>query len=361
MVYRRHTMKAKAHRTRASKFQLELPLGRQGTAHDLAYYIGMCKVFAARHKRWPTVDASREEFRAARVQDYDGQRIDRELRFPAPELEADPEYRALRERCLLDGLSEGVTLEALDPRYRTVLSEGAIASLFDAIALPVKAGPDAVRYATGLPAHGQDELTLRIGQGIRARALAAAGFDADDPRMLARSFAVRVQANEELKSVIERIGVHRPAAGGRLADHYLLDAGEDGRLTVRYQVLAGGRYAGRFDLGRLAERLAAVYAADPELARLREDAARDAPAPPVLSAAAPAPGSVDELREQLAMLEREGKSLKLPIQQLGRFAEIRRLLEKAGGEYRPREQRFDFEDGIDPAEVLARLLKGDAS
>ena len=350
-------MKPKAHRTQVSTSQLELPLGGPGAVHDLGYYIGVCKVFAAYHKRWPTADASREEFRAARVRDVDGRRIERELRFPAPALEADPDYQALRERCLLDGMPDGVSLEALDPRYRTVLSDSGIADLFASIVLPLRAGPDAVRYATGLPAHAVDELTLRIGQGIAIQALGAAGYDPQDPRVLARSFAVRVRANDELKSVIDRIGIHRPAAGLRLADHYLLDAGEDGRLTVRYQLLAGGRYAGRFDLGQLGAKLAAVYAADPELAQLR--GAAGMPATPAIPAT-PAPGSIEELREQLAMLQPEGRSLKLPIQALSRFADIRRLLEKAGADYRATAQRFDFEEGVIPADVVGRLLRDGA-
>ena len=350
-------MKPKAHRTQVSTSQLEQPLGKSGEVHDLAYYIGLGKVFAAWHKRWPTADASREEFRAARVKDVDGRRIERELRYPAPALETDPEYQALRERCLLDGMGEGVSLEALDPRYRTVLSESGIADLFASIALPVKAGPDTVRYATGLPVHAADELTLRIGQGIAAQALAAAGFDAHDPRVLARSFSVRVRANEELKSVIDRIGIHRPALDARLADHYLLDAGEDGRLTVRYQLLAGGRYAGRFDVKQLSAKLASVYALNPELAQLR---GAETPDMPVIETA-PAPGSIEELREQLAALQPEGQSLKLPIQALSRFDEIRRLLEKAGGDYRPTRQQFDFEEYIDPADVLRQLLKSGAS
>lgn len=351
-------MKPKAHRTQVSANQLELPLGRPGAVHDLAYYIGICKVYAARHKHWPTADASREEFRAARVRDMDGRRIERELRYPAPELEADPEYRALRERCLADGMGEGVSLEALDPRYRTVLLETGIAGLFASISLPLKAAPDAVRYATGLPAHAPDELTLRVGQGIAVRALEAAGFDSQDPRVLARSFSVRVQANDELKSVIDRIGIHRASLNARLADHYLLDAGEDGRLTVRYQLLAGGRYAGRFDVKQLSDKLAAVYAADPILAELR--GAEPVAVPTPATAAAPDPGSIEELREQLAMLEPEGQSLKLPIQALSRSADIRRVLEKAGGDYRASGQRFDFEEGIDPAEVIGRLLRDGA-
>jgi hypothetical protein len=75
-------------------------------------------------------------------------------------------------------------------------------------------------------------------------------------------------------------------------------------------------------------------------------------------ATASAPGSAGELRAQLATLAAEKQSLRLPIQELSRFAEIRRLLEKVGGVYAAKGQRFDFEEGIDPAEVLARLISG---
>lgn len=348
------------HRTKTATSQLELPLGRQSASHDLAYYIGMGKVFAAYHKRWPTEDSTREEFRAARVQDYDGQRIERELRFPGPDLEADPAYQALRERCLLDGAGEGVSLAALDPRYRTVLQQADIDGLFDTITLPGRAGAGAVRYATGVPAHGPEELTLQLGEALRARSLGRAGLDADDPRVLAHGFSVRVRAGGLLKGFIERIDGAHPLPGERLADHTLLEAGDDGRLTLKYQLRAGSRYAGRFDVDQLAARLAAIYAADPQLAQLRGSPTPGKPEAPAIPAA-PEPNSMAELREQLAMLEPDGRGLTLPIQELSRFADIRRALEKEGVLYDTKAQRFDFEEGVDPAMVLKRLLDGGAS
>jgi hypothetical protein len=351
-------MRRKANPAQAGTSQLELPLGQQETARDLPYYIGLGKLFAAYHKRWPTAESTREEFRAARVPDYDGQRIDRELRFPAPELEADPAYQALRERCLADGAADGVGLAALDPRYRSVLDEDSIAALFDAIALPRADDPGAVRYATGVPAHGPGELTLHIGDTLRAQALRDAGFDPEDPRVLAAAFSVRVQATEELKDFIARAGGRGPAAG-HLADDYLLEAGDDGRLYLKFQLLSGRRYAGSFDAGRLTRQLAAVYRADPLLAGLADAALPDQPAAPELPAT-PAPHSDEELREQLAALEPEGSSLKLPIQELSRFADIRRALERAGAVFSTHGQRFDFEEGVDPALVRARLLSGGA-
>jgi len=348
------------HRTKIATSQLELPLGRQAASHDLAYYIGMGKVFAAYHKRWPTGESTREEFRAARVPDYDGQRIDRELRFPGPDLEADPAYRALRERCLLDGAREGVSLAALDPRYRTVLRQADVDELFDTIALPGRAQAGAVRYATGVAAHGPQELTLQLGEALRARALKRAGLDADDPRVLAHGFSVRVQAGEALKGFIERIDGAHALPGERLADHYLLDAGDDGRLSLGYQLRAGGRYAGSFDVDRLIGTLAALYAADPQLAQLRHSRAPGKPAAPAIPAA-PEPDSIAELREQLAALVPDGQGLTLPIQALSRFADIRRLLEKEGALYDTKAQRFEFDEDVDPAAVLRRLLGGGAS
>lgn len=355
-------MKRQANPAPARTAQLELPLGRQGAVRDLSYYIGLGKVFATYHKRWPTLESTREEFRAARVPDYDGQRIDRELRHPAPDLEADPAYAALRERCLADGMPEGVNLATLDPRYRTVLDEGAIAALFDSIVLPRPGDPGEVRYATGVPAHGPAELTLHVGDAIRAQALRRAGLDPADTRMLAAGFSVRVQASEALKDFIDRIGqagMHG-AADAHLADDYLLDASDGGRLYLRFQLLSGRRYAGRFAVEDLVRTLAGVYRADPVLAELRTATPPQAvPAAPVL-AAAPAPDSDEELREQLAALEPQGSSLLLPIQALSRFADIRRALERAGGLYVVQRQRFDFDEDVDPADVVARLLSGGA-
>lgn len=248
--------------------QLALPFVQPGTLRNLAYYIGMCNVFAAYHKRWPASDSTREEFRAARVPEYDGQRIDRELRFPGPELEADPDYQALRERCLADG-TDSVGIAALEPRYRETLQDADTASLFDTITLPGQAGPGTVRYATGLPAHAHDELTLRPGPAVRAQALVLAGLDPDDALVRAKAFSVRVQATGELAGFMERIGMPAPPPPEQLADLYLLEADDHGRLYLRYQILEGSRYAGRFDVQRLTEKLASAYTASPDLARLR--------------------------------------------------------------------------------------------
>jgi hypothetical protein len=349
-------MGRKSNRTEVSQPQLALPFVQEEAGRDLSYYVGLCKVFAAYHKRWPTEASTREEFRAARISHYDGQRINRELRYPGPALEADPAYRELQERCRAEGLANGVDLNALDPRYRTVLDERDIANLFDTMMLPGRTGPGAVRYATGVAAHGPGELTLRLGEAVRARALKDAGFDPNDVRVHAHGFSVRVRATDELKTIIDRIGVRHPSAHERLADLYLLEASDQGRLYIKYQVLTGRRYAGRFDVDGLVRKLASVYAADPDLAAVHAAGHPDGQASAPVRAA-PARHADEELHEQIAMLEPEGRSLKLPIQQLSRFADIRRALEKMGGIYRANAQRFDFEDD-DPASVVDRLING---
>lgn len=262
-------MTPKPKRAKASTSQLDLPFVQPDTLRNLGYYLGICKAFAAYHKRWPIPGSTREEFRAARVPEYDGTRLERELRFPGPALETDPAYQALRERCLADDPHAEVSISALYPGYRETLQDEDVATLFDTITLPGNAGPGAVRYATGQPAHAHDELSLRLGAAVRAQALALAALDPDDPMVRAKAFSVRVRATGELTSFMERIGMPLPPPPEGLADHYLLEADDQGRLTIRYQLREGSRYAGRFDVQRLTEQLASAYAASPELARLR--------------------------------------------------------------------------------------------
>jgi hypothetical protein len=349
-------MKRKAGHARVMQPQLTLPFAQEGETRDLSYYIGICKIFAAYHKRWPTGSSTREEFRAARVPHYDGNRINRELRFAGPDLEADPAYRALRERCVDEGVANGVDVDTLDPRYRVTLQQADIAKLFDTIVLPGRARAGEVRYATGAAAHGSRDLTLRLGESIRTRALRSARLAPDDPLVVTRSFSMRVRASDELRAIIDRIGVWHPSAHERLADLYLLEADDQGHLAIRYQLLAGGRYVGTFDVDQLVCKLASVYAADPELVALRVP--ESGSLTPQNTPVTPAPSGDGELREQLAMLEPDGKSLNMPIQQLSRFADIRRILERAGALYHINGQRFDFEDGVDPATILERLING---
>jgi hypothetical protein len=346
-------MTRKPSQRRADTPQLGLPFVQQGPAHDLAHYIGICTVFASYHKRWPTKASTREAFRAARILGYDGRRIDRELRYPGRELEADPAYQALRDRCRAEGKADGVDLAMLDPRCRSVLQDEAIEDVLDSLALPGQAAPGTVRYATGMAAHAPGELTLDCGEAIRTRAAQAARLDPLDPAVLRLLFTVRVRANDALKAFIDRTGMTYRAADGPLADHYRLEADDDGLLHIRYRLLAGGRYAGRFDVGRLTARLAAALAARPDLAR--EKGQPDEAPPPAVFRPDGTDGD-DELRRQLRMLTPEGASLKLPIQALSRLPDIRRAVEQAGGVYRPRRQQFDFAGDIAAADVLARLL-----
>lgn len=332
--------------------QLGLPFVQGGPGHDLSYYIGICTVFASYHKRWPTLEATREEFRAARILGYDGRRLAREVRFPGPELEADPAYQALRDRCRGEDNEDCMDLAMLDPRYRSVLPDEAIAALLDSLALAGAAASGAVRYATGVAAHAPGELTLHCGEAIRTRAVEAARLDAFDPEVLRQTFSVRVRATEELKQFIDRVGMSYRSSDGALADHYRLEASDDGQLHVRYQMLEGSRYAGRFDVERLIARLADMLAARPGLARNK---GTDNGPGQADAAATPHPGADQELRRQLGMLRPEAHSLKLPIQSLSRLDDIKRIVEEAGGEYRPREQRFDFPDYIAASEALDRL------
>jgi hypothetical protein len=154
------------------------------------------------------------------------------------------------------------------------------------------------------------------------------------------------------------LGMLPKTLGGQPVDYIILDDATDlqppGRMRAD-RLLAGGRYIGSFDVDQLVRRLASVYAADPELGALRGSESgsitRQTTTP-----VTPAPSGDGELREQLAMLEPDGNSRNMPIQQLSRFADIRRILERAGALYHFNGQRFDFEDGVDPATIVERLI-----
>lgn len=343
----------------ADTFQLGLPFVRHGAAHDLSYYIGICSVFATYHKRWPTRESTSEEFRAARVRGYDGRRLEREVRFPGPELEADPAYQALRDRCRNEGAGgneDCVDLAMLDPRYRGALPDEAVAMLIDSTVLAADATPGDVRYATGIAAHAADEMTLHCGASIRARAVEAARCDPFNPQVLRLTASVRARADDELKQFIDRAGMTYRSTDGPMADHFRLEAGDDGRLHVRYQMLEGGRYAGRFDVERLVEKLAGLLAARPDLAEAADqhgEACEPEAGPPVATGDA---AGDEELRRQLRMLAPDGRSLKLPIQTLSRLPDIRRAVEQVGGVFQPRKQQFDFDDDIAAADVLDELV-----
>jgi hypothetical protein len=64
-------MGRKSNRTDVSQPQLALPFVQDEVPRDLSYHVGLCKIFAPCHKRWPTEASTREEFRAARISDYD--------------------------------------------------------------------------------------------------------------------------------------------------------------------------------------------------------------------------------------------------------------------------------------------------
>lgn len=99
------------------------------------------------------------------------------------------------------------------------------------------------------------------------------GLDADDPKVLANNYSVRVQATDELKSLIGGLDVRHPHGDESMADDFLLDASDQGRLYIKFQMHAGSRYAGRFIVEKLAERLTAVYCADARLVGLGDTSA----------------------------------------------------------------------------------------
>jgi hypothetical protein len=65
------------------------------------------------------------------------------------------------------------------------------------------------------------------------QALEHGGLDANDARVLAPSFSVRVKASDKHRSIVDRIGMYPWSVHERLADRYLLEANNQGRLDIK--------------------------------------------------------------------------------------------------------------------------------
>lgn len=91
---------------------------------------------------------------------------------------------------------------------------------------------------------------------------------------------MRVPTTDALKAIVERIGTRHPAGHERLADLYPLEADDQGHLDITYQLLAGRRYMGMYDIDHLTRKLASVCASAPDLGRLPGDMATSLPTDP---------------------------------------------------------------------------------
>lgn len=211
---------------------------------------------------------------------------------------------------------------------------------------------------------------------------------------------IRVEFDAASRERIGQFGLVHGTAGD-LSKNYYLEILEDGRMFVKYQKIIGSREIGRatpdqidrvinMAAVRIAERdqsfearhsapadsvkpnanklhidslLSDIHGAlgagqsgsEPETKAMKARAA-------VTTAVSAQKADSNPILAELALLSQDGQTIVLPDVQLAHYAEIKKLMLRAGGEYASngRGSYFIFPEGIDPGIVLMDLKQGRA-
>jgi predicted RNA methylase len=290
--------------------------------------LGYCEEFKRHHGRWPHVTATEADFLAAGMHGLSGSQIERALRTSSNGLDEDPEFRMIRYLAFANG-GWDVNIQFIDPEHCKRMPGGRLQRLADSMHVhPAVDRPAAPRPAGHIWVQLPVESKWRTGHSTYA------------------------PVSEELIDYIEARGMIYGSDLATIQNEYFLSVIENGRIYLKYNRIIGSRYVGTMSeeqLGQLRARLVE-----------EGEAAREAPA--VTSrpgaAAAPAPARLT-VEQELALLIVDGAKLQLPKQQLQHYDEISRRMGKAGGRYVTGRRQFVFDDGVDCADLLRRLVAGE--
>lgn len=293
----------------------------------LSDILGYCQEFKRHHGRWPHVTATESDFLAAGMRGLSGAQVERALRTSSNGLDEDPEFRVIRYLAFANG-GWDVNIQFIDPDHCKCMSADGLQRLADSMLVHRHEDrPAAPRPA----AHMWVQLPLESNW---------------------RTAGHRVYApvSEELVDYIEARGMVYGSDLAAIPSEYFLSVIENGRIYLKYNRIIGSRYVGTMSEEQL-EQLRARLVEEGE-------AARAAPAATSRPGAAVAPARLT-IEQELALLTVDGTKLQLPKQQLQHYDEISRRMGKAGGRYVTGRKQFVFDDGVDCADLLRRLVAGE--
>ena len=298
---------------------------RRLTLNDI---LGYCQEFKRHHGRWPRVTSTADDFHAAGMQGLSGADIERALRTSSNGLAEDPEFQAIRRLAFANG-GWDVNIQFIDPEICRRMADEGLQRLVDSI--HVRREPDsrtAARPADSVWVHLPLESNWRTGHSAYA------------------------PVSNELIEYIEARGMVYGSEKGAIPNEYYLEVIPNGRIYLKYNRIIGSRYVGTVSAEQL-EQLRARLVGEAATERARQSATS------TVSAAAPAPVKLT-IEQELALLTVSGSKLQLPAQQLQHYDEISQRLGKAGGRYiTGRNKHFAFDEGVDCADLLRRLVAGE--
>lgn len=292
--------------------------------------LGFCEEFKRHHGRWPRVTDGDEQFQQAGMQGLSGAAIERVLRKSSNGLANDPEFQEVRSLAFANG-GWDVSIQFIDPELCRRMPEAQLERLVDSIS---------VRTERGVSTAGAAESRMYVSLPIEANW--RTGQPAYAP------------VSGELLDYIGARGLVYGNSPASVPQEYYLEVVPNGRFYLNYKRIIGSRYVGTVSperLEQLRERLVS------ESLRERTAGPR-AGARAVAAAPALAPAQLT-LSQELALLTVVDGRLQLPKQQLRHYDDISRLMGKAGGRYVTGRKQFVFDEGIDSADLLKRLVAGE--
>lgn len=299
---------------------------RRLTLNDI---VGYCQEFKRHHGRWPHVTATDADFLAAGMHGLSGAQIERALRTSSNGLDDDPEFRAVRYLAFANG-GWDVNIQFIDPEHCKHMPADGLQRLSASMHLhPAVDRPAAPRPAGHVWVQLPVDSKWRTGHSTYA------------------------PVSDELVDYIEARGMIYGSDLGTIQNEYFLSVIENGRIYLKYNRIIGSRYVGTMSEEQL-EHLRTRLVEEGEAAR-----AALAGTSRTGAAAAPAPTRLT-IEQELALLTVDGAKLQLPKQQLLHYDEISQRLGKAGGRYTTgRNKHFVFDEGVDCADLLRRLVAGE--
>lgn len=296
----------------------------------LSDIIGFCQEFKQHHGRWPHVTALAADFLSAGMHGLSGADIERALRKSSNGLAEDPDFQQVRYLAFANG-GWDVNIQFIDPEHCKNMPVEHLQRLVDSIYLheyPIRLG--AAKPSATVWVQLPNESNWRTG----------------------RSAYVAISA--ELIEYIEDKGMIYGSGVATIPNEYYLSVIDNGRLYLKYNRIIGSRYVGTLSPNQL-EQLRMRLVGEAVTARASQAVAPGATA--AVQALVPDRLTIEQ---ELALLTVAGVKLQLPKQQLVHYDEVSRRIGKAGGRYVTGRKQFVFDEGIDCAGVLARLVAGES-
>jgi len=298
---------------------------RRLTLNDI---LGYCQQFKQYHGRWPRVTSTADDFLVAGMQGLSGADIERALRTSTNGLADDPEFQDIRRLAFANG-GWDVSIQFIDPEICRRMADDGLQRLVNSIHVRRELDSrTATRPADSVWVHLPLESNWRTGHSAYA------------------------PVSNELIEYIEARGMVYGSEKASIPNEYYLEVIPNGRIYLKYNRIIGSKYVGTVSDEQL-EQLRARLVGEAATERARQSSTS------TVSVAAPTPVKLT-IEQELALLTVSGSKLQLPVQQLQHYDEISQRLGKAGGRYiTGRNKHFAFDEGIDCADLLRRLVTGE--